>query len=128
MTLVYLSEEYGFRNYLWEAPMDLVELIKAHHNQEDVRQYYFSAIGYTAQFGGKVREIYMGESPLYGWGEFVAKDGYEEFSFEDCPAAFEPLPKDCRGVFIHLHDEDDSYLKVGEKVYLHRGWTGKDPI
>ena len=126
-TVVYVSEEYGYRNYLWEAPLSEEELIKAYQKEEDISVYYFSALGFTKRFGGRVRQIFHDESPLYGWGEFVAKEGYEEFTFDQCPAAFEPIPKGCAENYLHLHWEDDSYLKIGERVYLHKGWTGRDP-
>lgn len=126
-TVVYVSEEYGYRNYLWTTTLSEEELIKEYQKEKEVSLNYFSALGFLKRFGGSWKEVFHDESPLYGWGEFVAKDGYENFKFWECPAAFEPIPKNCKDNYLHLHWEDDSYLKIGEKIYLHSGWTGRQP-
>ena len=89
---IFLDEEYGYRCWIWTVDKTRSELIDWWQNLETVSPFFFNP------------------SKTLPFGEFKLIDFIDEKNFPDY---------DCR---IHMHEDEDSYLAFGEKVYYHKGY------
>ena len=101
-----------------------------------MQNYYFSSVGLIQKLGGKVSFVIFGDSPYSVEGGFMKTDFFEVSSLWNRFTQNPPLPSrvaytplsdkevaKIQSLYIHLHDEDDSYLRIGDKFYRHRGYT-----
>tara|TARA_B100000963_G_scaffold127627_1_gene111405 strand:+ start:463 stop:921 length:459 start_codon:yes stop_codon:yes gene_type:complete len=136
MYIVELEEEYGYRKYLWKPAISLEALIKSYTELDDPSRFFFSALGIVRELGGQIctYDFEMDWSscpPTYhkflrsSWRSMGQQSSAEDskelivMSDEEIEAAF-----GTRKIYMHLHWDDDSYLRVGENYYYAKNYTG----
>ena len=142
MYIVELEEEYGYRRYLWKPAISLEELIKAYTELDEPSRFFFSALGIVREIGGQVCTYgfemnWSDDPPTYhkflrsSWRSMDQQGSEEEdseeedseelivMSDEEIEAAFGK-----QKIYMHLHWDDDSFLRVGENYYYAKNYTG----
>lgn len=138
MLLVKLEEEYGYQNYIWKVPLTKEELIKAYTELEDPSKFFFSALGIVRELGGVFCEynydVQLDAPGEYSRCNYVRTEWSDEKDWdaeEDeeptipmTEAEIKELWENPEDVYMHLHREDDSYLRIGEKYYHAKNYPG----
>lgn len=116
---VYLNEEYGYRQWVWETGMTRDQLIEWWTVLETVEPYFFDA----TKLPGKLIEAWYGEEGL------VTADNYDDAASK---AEGDNIPRDPSlvvpyetmrsGWKAHLHMDDDSWLRHEESSWSHKGY------
>lgn len=110
--VVYVQEEYGYRDWLWVPDMALEEVKEWWKNLLTVTPYFFNG---PITFPGKVYQIAFHSEKEF---QIVDEDGRVVYPTHTGMLA---LPDDC--VRMHIHEDFDSWLTVGEEVIHHAGYV-----
>lgn len=105
--VVWLEEEYGYRYWRWEPGMTGDELVQWWKELKSVLPYFFSPAGGVAKCGKRHPGL-PGKLEERSW---------ENFPRCDAPNLWR----------AHIHEDEDSYLKLpdGESVH-HAGYKDYD--
>ena len=95
---VFVREEYGYREWLWRFAGTVEELIAYWQELKSVGSMFFNPAPGLGQ-KGEIQQLK---------------------NARDTSAAFQR-----RQAFIHVHEDDDSYLRVGECTYHHAGFVAR---
>lgn len=96
--VVWLEEEYGFRYWRWEPGLTADELVEWWKQLNSVAPYFFSPAGSVG---------FCKRSPSLP-GKLEQLD-WEEFPRVDVPNLWR----------AHIHEDEDSYLKLPDGEYIH---------
>ena len=109
--IVYIQEEYGYREWLWIPDMTKEETVSWWRRLPSVDPFFFTG---PTTFPGKVHQIYFHDLNQF---KFVV----EEEGRAAYPTLRENfhLPDDC--VRMHIHDDYDSYMIVDGENVDHAG-------
>ena len=120
--VIYVQEEYGYRDWLWLPDMNLEEVKEWWKKLDSVDPFFFSG---PTTFPGQVQQIYFRNEKEF---QFVQEDdpldseadnrGRVVYTIHD---ELLTLPDDC--VRMHIHEDHDSWLTVGDEVLHHAGYT-----
>ena len=116
--VVHVEEEYGYRDWLWVPNMPIDELKVWWQKLPTVAPYFFDG---PVSFPGEIHQIYF-ESPTTfafvkeGPGRIVTPLHSDLIT----------LPKDA--LYMHIHEDEDSFLRIGDKDYEHAGWREYDDL
>jgi len=111
--LVFLEEEYGYRNWAWMPDMSAAELKEWWKAMPTVAPYFFSG---PVDFPGDVHQIYIDEE---GFWMVQEADGRV---LEPISAKF--LLDNGPQWRAHIHQDNDSYLvPPGEDAIFHAGYV-----
>ena len=124
---VYVQEEYGYRDWLWIPDMTIDEVKTWWKGLESVSPYFFSG---PVTFPGQVHQIYFHNEKEF---QFVQEDdpldpeadnrGRVVYTIHD---ELLTLPDDC--VRMHIHEDFDSYLSIGDETIYHAGYVPFDEV
>lgn len=110
--VIYIEEEYGYRDWLWIPDMSLEEVKEWWKALPSVTPYFFSG---PVSFPGRVHQIAFCEGKEF---RFVV-EGMGRIVFPLYDEIF-AIPDDC--VRMHVHEDFDSYLTVGNETIYHAGY------
>mgnify|MGYP003299161270 FL=1 len=109
---IYIQEEYGYRDWLWVPNMNLEEVKDWWKKLPSVEPYFFDG---PISFPGEVHQI-----AFYSDKEFrFVVNGMNRVVYPMHDDIL-TLPDDC--VRMHIHEDFDSWLTVGEEVLHHAGY------
>ena len=91
-----IEEEYGYRWWVWETNKTYPEMIEWWTKLESVSPYFFNP-GQTLPFG----EVSL------------MSDSLSE------------IKEEVRG-YMHLHGDEDSFMKIDKEVFYHKGYCPYD--
>ncbi len=97
-TIVFVEEEYGYRNWLWMPSMSDDELKAWWEELPTVATYFFSG---ASGFPGEIHQIYIEDDGFY----LVEEGGGRVLN-----QLSEKLPMPDESWYIHIHLECDSFL------------------
>ncbi len=108
MVSVLLDEEYKSRFWLWRPGMSKSELIKWWESVDSI-DYYYKHLG---DLPGELIEL-METDFIDEWEAFTHPGGNRTEKIN--------LPEDIQSA--HIFSESDSYLKIDDEFYYHKGVT-----
>jgi hypothetical protein len=114
--LVHIEEEYGYREWLWSPSMTVEELKVWWKSIPTVAPYFFEG---PVNFPGEVHQIYFHEPLKFSFVEEGAKRTV-------MPLHPDPLTLPEDTIYIHIHEDSDSYLMVNGESYTHAGSVSMD--
>ena len=88
---ILLEEEHGYRYWLWETGKEKQEILSWWAELETVNPFFFNP------------------SKSLPFGEVHSLDNDYHAELPETEA------------YMHLHEDEDSFLRVGEKLFLHKG-------
>lgn len=110
---VYIQEEYGYRDWLWIPNMTVDEVKGWWKELPSVSPYFFTG---PISFPGQVHQIAFRNEKEF---QFVEEgDGRVVYPMHE---DYITMPNDC--VRMHIHEDFDSWLTVGEEVIHHAGYV-----
>jgi hypothetical protein len=95
-----IEEEYGYRWWVWETNKTYPEMIEWWTGLETVSPYFFNP-GKSLPFGNVI----------------LMSDSLSELKTLD--------EEGVRG-YIHLHCDEDSYMKIDKETFHHKGYCPYD--
>ena len=108
--VVFVEEEYGYREWLWYPDMSKEDLKEWWLKLETVNSFFFCG---AASMPGKAVQIIFDD----------IIDGKAVYKYEDGTNVIFPE----NHWKAHLHEDDDSWLKpYGEKFILHAGYREEE--
>ena len=110
---IHIEEEYGYRDWLWVPGMELNEVKSWWKALPSVSPYFFDG---PKDFPGKIYQIYFQNKDDF----IFVKEGQGRVVYP-LHSKHISLPKDCPR--IHIHEDFDSWLTVGEEVIHHAGYV-----
>ena len=115
---VYIQEEYGYRDWLWIPNMTVDEVKSWWKELPSVSPYFFTG---PISFPGQVHQIAFRNEKEF---QFVEEgDGRVVYPMHE---DYITMPDDC--VRIHIHEDFDSYLSVGDETIYHAGYVPFDEV
>jgi hypothetical protein len=115
MISIFISEEYGYRTWLWEYPHSKEQLIKDWQAGKAPLNFYDPSY---SEFDGELSHLTK-EHPK--WLEIM----------ESNPNFFGPKPieslEDTCDAWAHVHDDDDTELRLDGNVYPGKADYCKPP-
>ncbi len=103
---VYIDEEYGWKLWVWTYPGTPEELVA------DWKAGRVPALGYLQKSGGfRSLSLERLEEPKCGNGPWAGEEEEAEW-YEAMRAEWDRI-MGTMDAFCHLHEEDDSWLKIG---------------
>ena len=119
---LFVSEEYGYQEYLLTIEGITIEQLIQFAATVKVEDFFFSSYAFfdklKKHFGCQIkdRDVEHGEHPLFGQWRFTLKEEHqeEEAALETHPEFFAPVKYDG---YTHMHEKEDSYIKVGERTF-----------
>ena len=114
--VVHVEEEYGYRDWLWVPSMTIDELRVWWQKLPTVAPFFFDG---PVNFPGEVHQIYFETATTFAF----VKEGPGRV-VTPLHSDFLTLPKDA--LYMHIHEDEDSFLRIGDKEYEHAGWKEYD--
>jgi len=114
--VVHVEEEYGYRDWLWAPNMTIDELKLWWQNLPTVAPFFFDG---PVSFPGEIHQIYFETATTFSF----IKEGPGRI-VTPLHTNFITLPKDA--LYMHIHEDEDSFLRIGDKDYEHAGWREYD--
>lgn len=127
--VVYLEEEYGFRQWVWYSGMTAEELVAWWTETESMLAYFFSPAGLP----GKMVEVWLEDDGMWPVEEdaegYPAKvEGAEVIPYpQGWDSYANPDPRPRTYWKAHTHMDEDSYLQGPDGTYYHhKGYPPKE--
>ena len=114
--VVYIQEEYGYRDWLWVPSMTKEELAEWWKNLPSVSPFFFSG---PVDFPGEVHQIY-----LHNENDFRFVEEGEGRVVHPIHEDMLSLPENV--IRMHIHEDMDSYLTIDDETIYHAGYMSLD--
>jgi hypothetical protein len=112
---VHIEEEYGYRQWLWMPEATVEELKKWWRELPTVAPFFYSG---PANFPGEISQIY-----------FHTRDSFQmvtEGDGRNLTAVSDLLTLPTDAIYMHIHDDSDSYMRHGEELIHHAGKVSEE--
>lgn len=109
MLRIYIDEEYGYRAWLWKYPGTLDQLISAWEAGYAPLNFFDPRLG---EFEGDLLPLTCETWPLLDFWDRMGANTAQEL-LTKCDA------------YAHVHDDDDTYLKIGDERIPGKPQTNK---
>jgi hypothetical protein len=114
--VVQVEEEYGYREWLWVPNMTIDELRVWWQKLPTVAPFFFDG---PVSFPGEIHQIYFHTPTTFSFVE--EGEGRVVTPLHSDPIT---LPKDA--LYMHIHEDEDSFLRIGEEHVEHAGYVHPD--
>ena len=114
--VVQVEEEYGYREWLWVPNMTIDELRVWWQKLPTVAPFFFNG---PVSFPGEIHQIYFETATTFAF----VKEGPSRV-VTPLHSDFITLPTDA--LYVHVHEDEDSFLRIGEEYVEHAGHVHPD--
>lgn len=111
--VVQVQEEYGYREWLWVPSMTIDKLRVWWQELPTVAPFFFEG---PVSFPGEIHQIYFETPTTFAF----VKEGPGRV-VTPLHSDFLTLPEDA--LYMHIHEDTDSYLRIGDERVEHAGYV-----